>query len=93
MMDETNSGGSGETKRSSSLQKIGCPTQLERMQNVSMEDCGILQISPDIKHNFTSEDLIDYGIIGKGSYGEVHKMVDKKTQTVMAVKKMRSTFF
>jgi mitogen-activated protein kinase kinase 4 len=40
---------------------------------------------------FTSEDLLDMGEIGRGAFGTVNKMVHKRTNTVMAVKRIRST--
>lgn len=42
-------------------------------------------------YDFTSEDLQDLGEIGRGAFGTVNKMIHRKTQTVMAVKRIRST--
>lgn len=42
-------------------------------------------------YDFTSEDLQDFGEIGRGAFGTVNKMVHKRSNTVMAVKRIRST--
>ncbi|KAL7288655.1 hypothetical protein TKK_0017386 [Trichogramma kaykai] len=57
----------------------------------SMQSTGKLQLSPDTVYDFTSEDLLDLGEIGRGGFGTVNKMVHKKSTTVMAVKRIRST--
>ncbi|CAL8100446.1 unnamed protein product [Calicophoron daubneyi] len=40
---------------------------------------------------FTADDLADEGEIGKGAFGFVNRMVHKQTNSVMAVKRIRST--
>jgi len=52
---------------------------------------GKLQITPEMVFDFTAEDLEDMGEIGRGNFGSVSKMVHIKTNTVMAVKRIRST--
>lgn len=52
---------------------------------------GKLQISPELVYDFTAEDLQDMGEIGRGNFGSVNKMLHIKTNTVMAVKRIRST--
>ena len=37
-------------------------------------------------YDFTSEDLIDQGEIGRGAYGTVNQMYHEQSNTVMAVK-------
>lgn len=56
-----------------------------------MQASGKLQIAPGIEHDFTSDDLQDLGEIGRGAYGAVNKMIFRRTNTVMAVKRIRST--
>lgn len=41
--------------------------------------------------DFTSDDLQDMGEIGRGGFGTVNQMIYKKTGTVIAVKRIRST--
>jgi len=43
------------------------------------------------EYDFCAEDLVDYGEIGRGNYGQVNKMLFRKTGTMMAVKRIRST--
>ncbi|XP_014472328.1 PREDICTED: dual specificity mitogen-activated protein kinase kinase 4 [Dinoponera quadriceps] len=57
----------------------------------SMQTTGKLQISPDVVYDFTSEDLQDLGEIGRGGFGTVNKMIHRISNTVMAVKRIRST--
>jgi len=54
------------------------------------QSTGTLKINGD-EYEFRAEDLQDHGEIGRGAYGSVNKMVFKKTQCVMAVKRIRST--
>ncbi|CAF0763152.1 unnamed protein product [Adineta steineri] len=42
-------------------------------------------------YKFTSNDLIDRGIIGEGNFGIVCKMEHEESNTLMAVKRIRST--
>ena len=37
-------------------------------------------------YDFTSDDLVDLGEIGRGNYGTVNKMKHKKSDTIMSVK-------
>ncbi|CAB3369839.1 Hypothetical predicted protein [Cloeon dipterum] len=57
----------------------------------SIHSTGTLQLSPDLVYDFTSDDLLDMGEIGRGAFGTVNKMVHQKSNTVMAVKRIRST--
>ncbi|XP_058808761.1 dual specificity mitogen-activated protein kinase kinase 4 isoform X2 [Phymastichus coffea] len=57
----------------------------------SMQSTGKLQLSPDTVYDFTSEDLQDLGEIGRGGFGTVNKMIHRISNTVMAVKRIRST--
>lgn len=57
----------------------------------SMQSTGKLQLSPDMVYDFTSEDLRDLGEIGRGGFGTVNKMIHRISNTVMAVKRIRST--
>uniref|UniRef100_A0A182K6N8 mitogen-activated protein kinase kinase n=1 Tax=Anopheles christyi TaxID=43041 RepID=A0A182K6N8_9DIPT len=52
---------------------------------------GKLQIAPNQMFDFTSDDLIDEGEIGRGAFGAVNRMKFTHTGTVMAVKRIRST--
>lgn len=56
----------------------------------SIQSTGKLQLHGEV-YDFTSEDLQDLGEIGRGAFGTVNKMVHRKTTTVMAVKRIRST--
>jgi len=47
---------------------------------------GKLRIENNEEVDFTSEDLLDEGEIGRGAYGTVNKMTYKKTGLAMAVK-------
>ncbi|XP_076544373.1 dual specificity mitogen-activated protein kinase kinase 4 [Osmia lignaria lignaria] len=57
----------------------------------SMQSTGKLQLPPDGVYDFTSEDLQDLGEIGRGGFGTVNKMIHRLSNTVMAVKRIRST--
>ncbi|XP_063234461.1 dual specificity mitogen-activated protein kinase kinase 4 isoform X2 [Bacillus rossius redtenbacheri] len=57
----------------------------------SVQSTGKLQVSPESVYDFTSEDLQDLGEIGRGAFGTVNKMVHRRSNTVMAVKRIRST--
>ncbi|XP_018577335.1 dual specificity mitogen-activated protein kinase kinase 4 isoform X1 [Anoplophora glabripennis] len=56
----------------------------------SMNSVGKLQIN-GASYDFTSDDLQDLGEIGRGGFGTVNKMVHRKSGTVVAVKRIRST--
>lgn len=51
---------------------------------------GKLQIGGTI-YDFTADDLQDLGEIGRGGFGTVNKMIHRKSNTVLAVKRIRST--
>jgi mitogen-activated protein kinase kinase 4 len=55
-----------------------------------MNSSGKLQIDGKT-YDFTSDDLQDIGEIGRGGFGTVNKMVHRKSNTVVAVKRIRST--
>lgn len=55
-----------------------------------MNSTGKLQIGGKT-YDFTSDDLQDIGEIGRGGFGTVNKMVHRKSGTVVAVKRIRST--
>ncbi|XP_034242418.1 dual specificity mitogen-activated protein kinase kinase 4 [Thrips palmi] len=65
--------------------------EASRLRGLNMQSSGKLQISPDTVYDFTSEDLQDMGEIGRGAFGTVNKMEHRKSRTVMAVKRIRST--
>jgi len=77
--------------KSASLASMGHQTQIERLRNQSLENTGKLKISADRVYDFTAEDLIDQGEIGRGAYGTVNKMYHERSNTVMAIKRIRST--
>lgn len=52
---------------------------------------GKLRLSNNQLYKFTSNDLIDRGLIGEGNFGTVSKMEHKQTETIMAVKRIQST--
>jgi len=56
-----------------------------------LQSQGKLNISPEAVYDFTCEDLYDLGEIGRGAYGTVNKMVHRRSNTIMAVKRIRST--
>lgn len=49
-------------------------------------ESGKLQFSCTEIYDFTSDDLVDLGEIGRGAFGSVNKMIFKKTDKIMAVK-------
>ncbi|VEN49879.1 unnamed protein product [Callosobruchus maculatus] len=61
-----------------------------KLKTPSITSVGKLQIG-NATYDFTSEDLQDLGEIGRGGFGTVNKMIHKKTSTVVAVKRIRST--
>lgn len=54
------------------------------------QSTGTLKVNGE-EYEFKAEDLEDQGEIGRGAFGSVNKMVFKKTNSVMAVKRIRST--
>ncbi|XP_013393529.1 dual specificity mitogen-activated protein kinase kinase 4-like isoform X2 [Lingula anatina] len=73
------------------LASKGHPTQIERLRSQSLESSGKLQISPELIFDFTADDLQDLGEIGRGAFGTVNKMLHQQSNTIMAVKRIRST--
>ncbi|GFR75208.1 dual specificity mitogen-activated protein kinase kinase 4 [Elysia marginata] len=77
---------------SSILADHGHTTQIERLRSRGIEhSSGRLHFGPDKTYEFTSDDLVDLGEMGRGNYGFVNKMRHKKSDTIMAVKRIRST--
>ncbi|XP_005098777.1 dual specificity mitogen-activated protein kinase kinase 4 isoform X2 [Aplysia californica] len=77
---------------SSIVAGLGHTTQIERLRSRGIErSTGKLQISPEVTFEFTSDDLKDLGEMGRGNYGFVNKMIHEKSDTIMAVKRIRST--
>ncbi|XP_035696001.1 dual specificity mitogen-activated protein kinase kinase 4-like isoform X2 [Branchiostoma floridae] len=64
---------------------------LERIRSESLDKSGKLKITPDKIYDFTADDLLDLGEIGRGAFGSVNKMCHEQSQTTMAVKRIRST--
>lgn len=62
-------------------------------ERIRQQACGKLQFGEGgaNTHTFTSDDLEDEGEIGRGAFGAVNKMIFKKLDKVMAVKRIRST--
>lgn len=78
------------TNNESILERLNHPTQIERFKKHNLENTGKLQVNGKI-YNFSSDDLIDEGEIGRGAYGTVNKVYHSASDTLMAVKKIRST--
>ncbi len=64
----------------------------ERLRTHSIESSGKLKISPEQHWDFTAEDLMDLGEIGRGAYGSVNKMAHKPSGQIMAVKVRRMSY-
>ncbi|XP_054284276.1 dual specificity mitogen-activated protein kinase kinase 4-like isoform X2 [Macrosteles quadrilineatus] len=79
-----------EKSRGRSYEKMRLRERLKMCQSMC-QSTGKLQIPPNSIYDFTSEDLLDEGEIGRGAFGTVNKMVHRKSDTVMAVKRIRST--
>lgn len=62
-----------------------------RQERLKQQACGKLQLGPNELHQFSSDDLEDLGEIGRGGFGAVNKMIFRKLDMVMAVKRIRST--
>ncbi|XP_064101974.1 dual specificity mitogen-activated protein kinase kinase 4-like isoform X30 [Macrobrachium nipponense] len=67
------------------------PPRLTRGIYQNIQSSGKLKISPEVQVEFTADDLRDLGEIGRGGFGTVNKMVHRKSNTIMAVKRIRST--
>lgn len=70
----------------------------DHRERIQMQASGKLQTAPGCTYDFTSDDLQDFGEIGRGAYGAVNKMVFRLTNTTMAgkrtiVKLYHSTMF
>ncbi|XP_075144817.1 dual specificity mitogen-activated protein kinase kinase 4 [Haematobia irritans] len=89
-LSSTSSGSASST--SSMALPANVPTERTR-ERIRQQACGKLQVGPNANdvYQFTSEDLEDLGEIGRGAFGAVNKMVFKKNDMVMAVKRIRST--
>lgn len=76
----------------SNQQASGSATDRHR-ERIRQQACGKLQFGDGAAntHHFTSDDLEDLGEIGRGAFGAVNKMIFKKLDKVMAVKRIRST--
>lgn len=61
-----------------------------KLKTPSMTSVGKLQIDGK-SYDFTADDLQDLGEIGRGGFGTVNKMIHRKSGTVVAVKRIRST--
>ncbi|XP_023290872.2 dual specificity mitogen-activated protein kinase kinase 4 [Lucilia cuprina] len=90
------SNSSGSASSANSIPTGGLPMSIptERTrERIRQQACGKLQLgpSPQDVYQFTSDDLEDLGEIGRGAFGAVNKMVFKKNDMVMAVKRIRST--
>ncbi|KAM8704210.1 hypothetical protein ACLKA7_008758 [Drosophila subpalustris] len=79
---------------SSTASASGSSTATDRhRERIRQQACGKLQFGDGAAntHHFTSDDLEDLGEIGRGAFGAVNKMIFKKLDKVMAVKRIRST--
>ncbi|XP_031568016.1 dual specificity mitogen-activated protein kinase kinase 4-like [Actinia tenebrosa] len=71
--------------------------QVQDLPSVHMERLkahkavGKLTFGSDSVYEYTADDLVDYGEIGRGAYGTVNKMFHPDSNTFMAVKRIRST--
>ncbi|CAK8689524.1 unnamed protein product [Clavelina lepadiformis] len=90
---------SGESGRilstSSSSASLGTPTRMTPehiIRTYSQESVGKLKIEPNREaFDFVASDLRDCGEIGRGAFGAVNRMIHARTNTEMAVKRIRST--
>jgi len=82
--------------RALKLQNVGFPaTGYEAPQEPfliynKVQSTGRLKL-PEAEYDFSSEDLVDCGEIGRGNFGAVNKMMFRKAGKIMAVKRIRST--
>lgn len=67
------------------------PLSDKTRDRIKMQATGKLQIAPGQIYDFTADDLLDEGEIGRGAFGAVNRMKFMRTDTVMAVKRIRST--
>ncbi|XP_066950221.1 dual specificity mitogen-activated protein kinase kinase 4 isoform X10 [Macrobrachium rosenbergii] len=78
-------------KSSWNVPPVPQPPRLTRGIYQNIQSSGKLKISPEVQIEFTADDLRDLGEIGRGGFGTVNKMVHRKSNTIMAVKRIRST--
>ncbi|VVC38496.1 Hypothetical protein CINCED_3A015435 [Cinara cedri] len=90
----------GLTPKQPNLQRVRLPNTEAMSEKSSRErlkicqtiqSTGKLQLSGNKVYDFTSDDLQDLGEIGRGGFGTVNKMLHRSSDTVMAVKRIRST--
>ncbi|XP_025419527.1 dual specificity mitogen-activated protein kinase kinase 4 isoform X2 [Sipha flava] len=90
----------GLTSKQQNLPRVRLANTTETMSEKSKErlkicqtiqSTGKLQLSENKVYDFTSDDLQDLGEIGRGGFGTVNKMLHRSSDTVMAVKRIRST--
>ncbi|XP_055544957.1 dual specificity mitogen-activated protein kinase kinase 4-like [Wyeomyia smithii] len=67
------------------------PLSDKTRDRIKMQATGKLQIAPNQIYDFTADDLTDEGEIGRGAFGAVNRMTFNRTDTTMAVKRIRST--
>ncbi|KAL1426979.1 hypothetical protein MTO96_003275 [Rhipicephalus appendiculatus] len=80
------------SKLPSSIPGFNYPVRTERVWlPPKIHSSGKLKISPEEEYDFTADDLMDLGEIGRGAFGTVNKMVHQKSKLEMAVKRIRST--
>ncbi|XP_008181332.1 dual specificity mitogen-activated protein kinase kinase 4 isoform X2 [Acyrthosiphon pisum] len=78
-----------EKSRYRSIERTKLRERLKMCQTI--QSTGKLQLSENKVYDFTSDDLQDLGEIGRGGFGTVNKMLHRSSDTVMAVKRIRST--
>ncbi|XP_026805122.1 dual specificity mitogen-activated protein kinase kinase 4-like isoform X2 [Rhopalosiphum maidis] len=89
----------GSTSKQSNLPRVrlsNTETMTEKSRErlkmcQTIQSTGKLQLSENKVYDFTSDDLQDLGEIGRGGFGTVNKMLHRSSDTVMAVKRIRST--
>lgn len=67
------------------------PLSDKTRDRIKLQATGKLQITPNQIFDFTADDLVDEGEIGRGAFGAVNRMKFSRTSTTMAVKRIRST--
>lgn len=71
---------------------VTLPMQSSHMERLRTHKAvGKLTFGPDKTYEYSAEDLVDLGEIGRGAYGTVNKMRHNQSNTYMAVKRIRST--
>lgn len=69
---------------------VPAPLPDKTRERIKIQASGNLQFGQQV-YQFTSDDMEDLGEIGRGAFGAVNKMIFKKTEFVIAVKRIRST--